>query len=65
MALGAALGGIIASEFSPRLTLLSTTIAVFCGFLILALGRKLLDSANRITSEEEDRSAIKHTAPPQ
>ena len=65
MALGAALGGIIASEFSPRLTLLSTTIAVVCGFLVLALGRKLLEPANRITSEEEDRSAIEHTAPPQ
>lgn len=65
MALGAALGGIIASEFSPRLTLLSTTVAAVCGFLVLALGRKLLEPANRITSEEEDRSAIEHTAPPQ
>ena len=65
MALGAALGGIIASEFSPRLTLLSTTVAAVCGFLVLVLGRKLLEPANRITSEEEDRSAIEHTAPPQ
>ena len=65
MALGAALGGIIASEFSPRLTLLSTTIAVAIGFSVLTLGRNILSPANRITSDEEDRSAIEHTAPPQ
>lgn len=65
MALGAALGGIIASEFSPRLTLLTTTIAVSIGVLVLFLGRKLLAPANRVPSEEEDRSAIEHTAPPQ
>lgn len=65
MALGAALGGIIASEFSPRLTLLSTTIAVAIGFSVLTLGRKILSPANRITSDEEDRNAIEHTAPPQ
>jgi len=65
MALGAALGGIIASEFSPRLTLLSTTIAVSIGVLVLVLGRKILAPANRITSVEEDRSAIEHSAPPQ
>lgn len=65
MALGAALGGIIASEFSPRLTLLSTTIAVAIGFSVLTLGRNILSPANRITSDEEDRNAIEHTAPPQ
>ena len=65
MALGAALGGIIASEFSPRLTLLSTTIAVSIGILILVVGRGLLAPANRVTTEEEDRSAIEHAAPPQ
>lgn len=65
MALGAALGGIIASEFSPRLTLLTTTLAVSIGVLVLFLGRKLLAPANRVPSEEEDRSAIEHTAPPQ
>jgi MFS family permease len=65
MALGAALGGIIASELSPRFTLLSTTIAVSIGFLVLTLGRRILEPANRITSEEEDRSAIEHNAPPQ
>ena len=65
MALGAALGGIIASELSPRVTLLTTTVAVTIGVLVLFLGRKLLEPANRITSDEEDRSAIEHTAPPQ
>jgi MFS family permease len=65
MALGAALGGIIASEFSPRFTLLSTTIAVSIGLLVLTFGRRVLEPANRITSEEEDRSAIEHNAPPQ
>ena len=65
MALGAALGGIIASEFSPRLTLLTTTISVSIGVMVLLLGRNLLAPANRITSPEEDQSAIEHTAPPQ
>lgn len=65
MALGAALGGVIASEFSPRLTLLTTTISVSIGVLVLILGRNLLAPANRITTTEEDRSAIEHTAPPQ
>ncbi len=65
MALGAALGGVIASEFSPRLTLLTTTISVSIGVLVLILGRNLLAPANRITTNEEDRSAIEHTAPPQ
>jgi len=63
--LGAALGGIIASEFSPRITLLTTTFAVSIGLLVLFFGRNLLAPANRITSPEEDRSAIEHTAPPQ
>ena len=65
MALGAALGGIIASEFSPRLTLFTTTIAVLIGVMVLVIGRNLLSQANRITSAEEDRSAIEHAAPPQ
>jgi len=65
MALGAALGGVIASEFSPRITLLATTIAVLLGLLVLFFGRKVLEPGNRITSEEEDRSAIEHSAPPQ
>ncbi len=65
MALGAALGGIIASQFSPRFTLLSTTIAVSIGLLVLTFGRKILEPANRITSEAEDRSAIENSAPPQ
>lgn len=65
MALGAALGGVIASEFSPRITLLATTISVSLGLLVLFFGRKVLAPANRITSEEEDRSAIEHSAPPQ
>jgi len=41
MALGAALGGVIASEFSPRITLLATTIAVSLGLLVLFFGRKV------------------------
>jgi MFS family permease len=65
MALGAALGGVIASEFSPRLTLLSTTLAVSIGIGVLFIGRHLLEPANRITTEGEDRSAIEHNAPPQ
>ena len=65
MALGAALGGVIASEFSPRFTLLSTTVAVSIGVCVLFLGRKLLEPANRITTEEEDKAAIEHSAPPQ
>lgn len=65
MALGAALGGVIASEVSPRFTLLATTIAVTIGFMVLTFGEKLLAPANRITSDEEDRSAIEHSAPPQ
>ena len=65
MALGAALGGVIASEFSPRITLLATTISVSLGLLVLFFGRKVLAPANRITSEAEDRSAIEHSAPPQ
>lgn len=65
MALGAALGGVIASAFSPRFTLLSTTIAVSIGVGILVIGRRLLEPANRITTAEEDKSAIEHSAPPQ
>lgn len=65
MALGAALGGVIASEFSPRITLLATTISLSLGLLVLFFGRKILEPGNRITSEEEDRSAIEHSAPPQ
>lgn len=65
MALGAALGGVIASEISPRITLLATTISLSLGLLVLFFGRKILEPGNRITSEEEDRSAIEHSAPPQ
>lgn len=65
MAIGSALGGIIASEFSPRLTLLTTTIAVSLGVSVLYLGRRLLAPADRVTTELEDRSAIEHSSPPQ
>jgi len=54
MALGAALGGIIASEFSPRFTLLSTTIAVLIGLIVLYSGRRLLAPSDRVTKEYVD-----------
>lgn len=57
MALGAALGGIIASEFSPRLTLLSTTIAVLIGLIVLYSGRRLLAPSDRVTKEYVDFQA--------
>ena len=60
MALGAAVGGVVASEFSPRATLAITSISIALGCLIILIGKGALKEADRIPTAEEDLLAMEH-----
>ena len=60
MALGAAVGGVVASEFSPRATLAITSISIAIGCAIILIGKKALKAADRIPTAEEDLLAMKN-----
>lgn len=60
MALGAAVGGVVASEFSPRATLAITSISIAIGCAIIFVGKSALKEADRIPTPEEDLLAMKH-----
>ena len=59
MALGAAIGGVVSEEFSPRVGLAMLPIMSLFGLIVLTVGRGRLSAANDIPTEEEDLRAIK------
>ena len=59
MAVGAATGGWISEHYSPQFGLALLPAMLFCGLIILTLGRKRLHAANDVPTEEEDLQAIK------
>ena len=59
MAVGAAIGGVVSEEFSPRVGLAMLPIMIFFGLIVLTVGRGRLSAANDIPTEEEDLRAIK------
>jgi MFS family permease len=59
MALGAAVGGLVSEIFSPRIGLAMLPTMIFCGSIILTIGRGRLSAANDIPTDEEDLQAIK------
>lgn len=59
MALGAAIGGVVSEEFSPRVGLAMLPIMILFGLTVLTVGRGRLSAANDVPTEEEDLRAIK------
>jgi len=59
MALGAAIGGVVSEEFSPRIGLAMLPIMILFGLIILTVGRGRLSAANDIPTDEEDLQAMK------
>jgi MFS family permease len=59
MALGAAIGGVVSEEFSPRVGLAMLPIMILSGLIILTVGRGRLSAANDIPTDEEDLQAMK------
>jgi len=59
MALGAAIGGVVSEQISPRVGLAMLPIMIFFGLIVLTVGRGRLSAANDIPTEEEDLRAIK------
>lgn len=57
-AIGVAVGGYIAEEFSPRICFAATTVALFIGYLIISSGKRHLKSADDIPTPEEDVAAM-------
>lgn len=60
MAVGAAAGGWISENYSPQVGLTLLPIMLFCGLMILTVGKKRLHAANDEPTEEEDLQAIKN-----
>ena len=59
MAVGAAVGGLISENFSPRIALGIMPVMLLVGLIVLTIGRQRLDAANDIPTEEEDLQAMK------
>jgi predicted MFS family arabinose efflux permease len=59
MALGAAIGGVVSEEFSPRIGLAMLPIMILFGLIILTVGKGRLIAATDVPTEEEDLRAIK------
>lgn len=59
MALGAAVGGLVSENFSPRIGLGMLPIMIFIGLIILSIGRARLNAANDVPTDEEDLQAMK------
>ncbi|CAB4856767.1 MAG: MFS transporter [Actinobacteria bacterium] len=63
MSLGAAVGGVISEAVSPQFCLALTALSIGCGNLVLAIGKKRLEAADRIPSDEENLQAIEDNSP--
>jgi len=63
MSVGAAAGGWIAETYSPRFAMSITSFSIIIGFTILTLGRKHLQAADRIPTDEEDLAAMSDNSP--
>jgi uncharacterized membrane protein len=63
MALGAAVGGVVASEFSPRATLAITSVSIAIGCAIILIWKSALKEADRIPTAEEDLLVLENIAP--
>jgi MFS family permease len=59
MALGAAIGGVVSEEISPRVGLAMLPIMILFGLIVLTVGKGRLSAANDVPTEEEDLRAIK------
>lgn len=59
MALGAAVGGIVSENLSPRIGLAILPVMIFIGLMILTIGRERLNAANDVPTDQEDLQAIK------
>ena len=59
MALGAAIGGVVSEQISPRFGLAMLPIMILFGLIVLTIGRGRLSAANEIPTEEQDLRAIK------
>ncbi|MEY2851114.1 MAG: hypothetical protein RJA96_985 [Actinomycetota bacterium] len=59
MALGAAVGGVVSENFSPRVGLAMLPLMILIGLIILSIGRARLSAANDVPTEEEDLQAMK------
>ncbi len=59
MAVGAATGGWISEHYSPQIGLALLPTMLLCGLIILTVGKKRLEAANDVPTEEEDLQAIK------
>jgi hypothetical protein len=57
--IGAAIGGVVSEEFSPRVGLAMLPIMILFGLIILTVGKGRLSAANDIPTEEEDLRAMK------
>jgi MFS family permease len=64
LALGAAVGGIVSENFSPRYGLAMLPIMILIGFIILTIGRGRLSAANDLPTDEEDLAAIEDLSNP-
>jgi len=64
MALGAAIGGWISNQYSPRYALGITTITLAIGWIVLQAGKSRLSAANTLPSEEQDLLAMKDNTRP-
>jgi MFS family permease len=62
MAVGSMAGGFISEHSSPTIALSITALCIGVGYLILALGKSRLISADRIPTDEEDLAAMKDNA---
>ena len=62
MAFGAAAGGFVSENYSPRIGLGLLPIMIFIGLIILIIGRERLSSANKIPSDHEDLLALEDNA---
>lgn len=59
MALGAAAGGWVSENYSPRAGLALTPIMLITGLFIFTLGKARLSAANAVPTDDEDLRAIK------
>lgn len=57
-AIGVAVGGYVAEEYSPQFCFAATTSALFIGYFIISRGRRHLRSADDIPSTEADIAAM-------
>lgn len=64
MALGAAVGGWISNQYSPRYALGITTVTLAIGWFVLQTGKSRLFAANKLPSEEQDLLAMKDNTRP-